>query len=47
MLQMHAPFSGLFVSKINSNLALLIYIFSFLHFPMTTLLQLGVRARMI
>ena len=47
MLQMDAPFSGSFVSKINSYLALFIYIFSFLHFSMTTLLQLGVRARMI
>ena len=46
MLQMGAPLSGLFVSKINSYLALFIYVFSFLHFPMTTLLQLG-RARMI
>ena len=47
MLQMHAPFSGLFVSNINSYLARFIYIFSFLHFSMTTFLQLGVRARMI
>ena len=47
MLQMDAPFSDLFVSKINSYLALFIYIFSFLHFSMTTLLQLGVRAGMI
>ena len=47
MLQMDSPFSGLFVSKINSYLALYIYIFSFLHFSMTTLLQIGVRARMI
>ena len=47
MLQRHVPLSGLFVSKINSYLAFYIYIFSFLHFSMTTSLQFGVRAGMI
>ena len=47
MLQRHAPLSGLFVSKINSYLAFYIYIFSLLHFYMTTSLQLGVREGMI
>ena len=35
------------LSQINSYLAFYIYIVLFSHFSMTTLLQIGVRARMI
>ena len=42
MLQIDEPKSGLSLSLINSYLAFYIFLFSFLHFSITALLQLSV-----